>query len=213
MNTHSCARRPVSRRAPHPFAPTPLLVALLVVAATAGPAGAAVQYEAVHGTLHDFARAPDGGRGSGAVFDETCRFCHVAPGAGDAAAPTSAVAVPAARAYRTRAGSGFLYPESRACLACHDGTTSGAVAVHGFRNLGTDLRDDHPVSTAYDPSADAGLRPAAEVRTAGLKLFERPEGPTIECATCHDPHGASHEPAFLRIANDRSRLCRVCHLR
>ena len=39
--------------------------------------------------------------------------------------------------------------------------------------------------------------------------FSGSETPFIECSTCHDPH--SQAKMFLRIQNDRSRLCTACH--
>jgi len=37
----------------------------------------------------------------------------------------------------------------------------------------------------------------------------RQEVPFIECSTCHDPH--SNNSKFLRLSNEGSRLCLVCH--
>jgi predicted CXXCH cytochrome family protein len=35
------------------------------------------------------------------------------------------------------------------------------------------------------------------------------EVPYIECTSCHDPHTSN--PLFLRVTNERSRLCLTCH--
>jgi hypothetical protein len=113
---------------------------------------------------------------------------------------------------------------SKLCLSCHDGTmgvdkvnalngaknvnipmTSGASPVKmpsggattGFtRNLGTDLKSDHPISFTYDAtlaSADGELRtPDGTIvgnRTAGTTPPKMPlEKGQVQCATCHDPH-------------------------
>lgn len=50
---------------------------------------------------------------------------------------------------------------------------------------------------------------------ADLPLYTRRAGsiyddvPFVECGTCHDPH--SPNPLFLRLGNDGSLVCKVCH--
>ena len=128
------------------------------------------------------------------------------------------------------AGTQLAQPggSSKACLSCHDGTLAlgavsnapgtglgagitmnsaggampaGAGVDTGFtRNLGTDLRNDHPISVTYDAtlvSADGELVSPAGAGHLGPK-FEKPllpleaTGPggdlQVQCATCHDPH-------------------------
>jgi hypothetical protein len=143
---------------------------------------------------------------------------------------------------------------SKLCLSCHDGTLAignvnvlngnanvaiamsgtgpggtmapGEGTTSGFtRYLGTDLRNDHPISLTLDATLaqrdgelrtlDAAQRyPAGSgsvigVRTSGFKplLPLEPTGANgagqVQCATCHDPHlrelDASKGPAkFLR---------------
>ncbi len=143
---------------------------------------------------------------------------------------------------------------SKLCLSCHDGTMAignvnvlggranaqvpmqgtgpggtmpaGEGTASGFtRNLGTDLRNDHPISLTYDSALatrDGELRgvdaqqrwPAGSgsvigVRSHGYKplLPLEPTGTTgqgqIQCATCHDPHireldAAKGNAKFLR---------------
>ncbi len=130
---------------------------------------------------------------------------------------------------------------SKLCLSCHDGSLAigtvnvsagqtnrsinmsgvagdgsmpaGSGETTGFtRDLGNDLRNDHPISVTYDialSNADGELRmPDAEQRvppgsgevlairdhSIGVKplLPLEPTGPgaegQIQCATCHDPH-------------------------
>jgi hypothetical protein len=128
---------------------------------------------------------------------------------------------------------------SKLCLSCHDGTLAignvnvlngaanpsipmqgtgaqgeipaGEGATTGFtRQLGTDLRNDHPISLTYDaqlaqrdgelrlPDAQqrwpAGSGSVIGVRASGYKPL-LPLEPTghdhmgqLQCATCHDPH-------------------------
>ena len=143
---------------------------------------------------------------------------------------------------------------SKLCLSCHDGTLAignvnvlngnanvsipmtgtgpggvmpaGEGVTSGFtRFLGTDLRNDHPISVTYSSALaarDGELRPvdAAQrwpagsgsvigVRSPGVKplLPLEPTGNNgagqVQCATCHDPHIRELDPAkgnqkFLR---------------
>jgi predicted CXXCH cytochrome family protein len=47
-----------------------------------------------------------------------------------------------------------------------------------------------------------------------LMLFSNPGviGPSVECATCHDPH-TPNNGTFLRISNNGSGLCLSCHIK
>ena len=114
---------------------------------------------------------------------------------------------------------------SMACLSCHDGTVGldviinvpnaytgpGAVGTTmpvGQTNLGTDLRNDHPISVTYDNTADPQFQPPASVTGAGLVLYSG----KVQCGSCHDPHTAANRP-FLRMANTASVLCTTCHIK
>jgi predicted CXXCH cytochrome family protein len=118
---------------------------------------------------------------------------------------------------------------SSLCLSCHDGTVGRNVlisngntadgafeagALGGNDNLGTDLRNDHPVGFVYNTSYTAnttGYAVPANVVTAGLRLFGTSATTgKVECGTCHDPH--ANVASFLRIANTGSALCTTCHL-
>ena len=120
---------------------------------------------------------------------------------------------------------------SKLCLSCHDGSMAigtvnvvggqanvtiamtgtavgggmpaGAGLQTGFtRNLGTDLRNDHPISLTYDTTlatADGELRdpattPDIGLRSPGVRPAFPLEGtgpagePQLQCASCHDPH-------------------------
>lgn len=120
---------------------------------------------------------------------------------------------------------------SLACLSCHDGTigldvvinrpnadtslagtgaTMPANAGQFFANLGTDLRNDHPVSITYSTAADAAFNaPDVNNRVNGeLPLYSG----RVECGTCHNPHNTTNTP-FLRKSNSASSLCRTCHIK
>ncbi|RME59327.1 MAG: hypothetical protein D6790_10780 [Caldilineae bacterium] len=125
---------------------------------------------------------------------------------------------------------------SMACLSCHDGTIgldviinapnsySGSIppTVDGVNTmppgntlLDTDLRNDHPISVAYDPSKDTAFNTAASVKAAGLKLYVDESAPGVEkvqCASCHNPHNNTYAP-LLRIDNSASNLCLTCHIK
>lgn len=135
---------------------------------------------------------------------------------------------------------------SKLCLSCHDGTLAigtvnvkggqqdvsitmigtaaddsmppGAGAQTGFtRDIGTDLRNDHPISVSYDTdlaTLDGELRdPAIEAHIGLRQPGVRPLVPLddtgaqgeaqIQCTSCHDPHIRDTDPGkpikFLRL--------------
>ncbi len=181
---------------------------------------------------------------------------------------------------------------SLACLSCHDGSQAMDVMINepgsgGWNDpaltgvsldgmpamqpgvagspipmLGTDLRDDHPVSLPYagggcvgkgaacTPLSDTGGDPdfaatqydtintvpqwwidtaggtAAKRDKSDIILYTRTDltntatsvvgtGPSVECASCHDPHSAAADPAvsFMRMSNDGSAICLACHIK
>ncbi|MBU0768585.1 MAG: cytochrome C, partial [Proteobacteria bacterium] len=155
--------------------------------------------------------------------------------------------------YLTRAG--YATPSdvgqrSRLCLSCHDGTVAvGSVytvravtqtspiamsGVDAFGKmpgtaagyLGTDLRDDHPVSIKYDTGINitfgSGTRTMELNATAppinpkpytGVKLYGTAAGSIkgyVECTSCHDPHNDTNAK-FLVISNTSGALCTTCH--
>ena len=127
---------------------------------------------------------------------------------------------------------------SLACLSCHDGTigidviinkpnASAATAtgrtlvdIYGgadpdsIKILGTDLRNDHPISVEYDPANDPQFNSIASITGAGLRLYAGGGGTytnRVECGTCHNPH--SKNATFLRVVNTNSDLCLTCHIK
>jgi len=127
---------------------------------------------------------------------------------------------------------------------------TGKLATGNIANIGTDLRNDHPIGIQYcggGPNA-TNLQAAckdtdfkgpgnglvtAEINaqrvwwvdsgtTAGSRdkndmiLFTRAfgtdTGPSVECATCHDPHQETNA-TFLRISNAGSAVCLACHVK
>lgn len=115
---------------------------------------------------------------------------------------------------------------SKLCLSCHDGTvalenysgnTSGTHFITAQNNLGTDLRNDHPISFIYDAalaSLDNGLwDPTTHLSGIGngtisqTMLFNN----KMECASCHDVHNSTGYAHLLLKANTSSALCLTCH--
>ena len=98
--------------------------------------------------------------------------------------------------------------------------------------IGTDLRNDHPVGVSY-PSTSGDFETTTgsipdmtffdtngdnRPDTNEIRLYDSGDGPEVECATCHDPHGvpsagpgSQHIPTFLRVDNTGSGVCLTCH--
>jgi predicted CXXCH cytochrome family protein len=117
---------------------------------------------------------------------------------------------------------------SRLCLSCHDGTVALGALVNpptgvvndmagelltGRGALGTDLKDDHPISFNYDAdlvTADGELVDPAtccDPDTPGDLPLENTQ---IQCTSCHDPHEATLAP-FMRRTVLNGALCTSCH--
>jgi len=121
---------------------------------------------------------------------------------------------------------------SRLCLSCHDGTialgsvnnttgsgstgtipmTGGVTTMpSGSSNIGTDLRNDHPISIDFIAKHPAA---GSQYNCSGCH-FPRPEDKVrMECVRCHDPHDDSRDVVtkkFLYQNNQASALCLNCH--
>lgn len=109
---------------------------------------------------------------------------------------------------------------SLACLSCHDGTIAPnahgnapdltGTKITGKAFLGTDLRNDHPISFLYDASlasTDGGLNAPGSLTV--VKLFSG----MVECASCHNVHDNDTAKPFLRMPNTSSALCTKCHIK
>lgn len=112
--------------------------------------------------------------------------------------------------------------------------------------IGTDLRNDHPVGVTFPAPVTAveGWNTPSGVGVAGLRYFDNTgtlsgrldkadiriygagkggavgaPSATVECASCHDPHGVpdptsgtgKFNPTFLRVNNAGSKVCLTCH--
>ena len=189
----------------------------------------------VVGTLHNLSYAASSNRYPGGLRDygEVCVYCHT-PHGGQTSAPlwNRNFSTATYQMYDQAHSSTInmtVDPQptgvSLACLSCHDGTVGldvitnvpnnyvglpalGTTMPAGLFNLGTDLRNDHPISVLYDNTADPKFNSAASVGAAGLQLY----GGKVQCGSCHDPHTAANRP-FLRISNGGSSLCLTCHIK
>ena len=130
---------------------------------------------------------------------------------------------------------------SRLCMGCHDGTValdaySGATtaglgvsatfisSINARLEVGTDLRDDHPVGSiadyeniqAADPTHFVAAAADHTLAAGALKLRPMSIGGVttyvVGCMTCHTPHnkGFAHQ---LRMDNTGSAMCLSCHIK
>ncbi|MCK5432196.1 MAG: cytochrome c3 family protein [Gammaproteobacteria bacterium] len=179
---------------------------------------------AISASAHDFSTASWNTKG------EICSVCHTPHNAG-----TSVLAPMWDRTTSTAAFTLYLSSSSTSqatlqqptglsllCLSCHDGTIAldnssvgDATKMTGTKLLGTDLRNDHPISFTYDDALVAADTLAGG--TAGLKakadvtayLFNN----SVECASCHDVHNSATIAYLLRETNAASALCLQCHIK
>lgn len=213
-----------------------LVVALF--AATGKTALAQGTNDDIRSSKHNFSagRDPTFNNLNVANYGEVCVYCHT-PHGGQTAAPlwNRAFGVGPYQMYTSPTIEMTIDPQptgvSLACLSCHDGTIGIDVVTNppnlstatatartlsdiypsgndAFKNLGTDLRNDHPISILYDPVADPMFNPVASVTGAGLKLYSG----KVQCGTCHNPHNKTNVP-FLRRSNTNSDLCLTCHIK
>jgi predicted CXXCH cytochrome family protein len=181
----------------------------------------------IAGSLHDFrddAWAGDTGGGDG----DFCVVCHTPHTTSSATAPlwNHDLTTETFTMYTsdTFDGGALVAPdgESLVCLGCHDGQTaldsyggtSGTTTMNDIllsnanSIVGTDLRNDHPVSFSYATSeaADNTLNPSSNANVAALLRSGK-----VQCASCHDPHGVPGLSSFMRVDNTASALCTRCH--
>jgi len=122
---------------------------------------------------------------------------------------------------------------SKLCLACHDGTiaigsvlnipgkgglpatfsvtgpgvTAGKIGSASTSYIGTDLRDDHPISFDYSLAYPSNT----EIKdNTTLPVEVKLSSGKIECTSCHDPHGTIF-PKFMVASLENGGLCQACH--
>lgn len=126
------------------------------------------------------------------------------------------------------------------CLACHAsnaGIVGTGAADFTLAAIGTDLRDDHPVGVTFPTTNGDGTdwkTPGGSFVVGGrttkyydensngrmdkgeIRLYDSGSGPSVECGSCHDPHGVAtsgslFNATFLRKPNAASAVCLTCH--
>lgn len=136
-----------------------------------------------------------------------------------------------------------------ACTFCHNINQDFGAPDYTVFTIGTDLRNDHPVGILYPtttaPHIDFNEPELTYVNNSGggemrvfdlngngypdkaePRMYNTGDGPEVECASCHDPHGVPSQgpgsefiPSFLRVSNgnvntgvgEASGLCLTCH--
>ena len=128
------------------------------------------------------------------------------------------------------------------CMACHAsdggpvGVGVGVATDFAVFVIGTDLTNDHPVGVTYPTTTGGGTDWNTPGGTKGttkyfddgnakldkndIRLYDSGNGPAVECATCHDPHGvpsggagSAFNKTFLRKTNTGSVVCLTCHVK
>lgn len=126
------------------------------------------------------------------------------------------------------------------CMACHTDNTGSEVATDFTAFvIGTDLRNDHPIGVTFPTSSGVGTdwntpggtkavsaltnkffdeTPNGRMDKNEIRLYDSGNGASVECASCHDPHGvpsgaagSTFNPTFLRKTNVASAVCLTCH--
>ena len=133
--------------------------------------------------------------------------------------------------------------EYGSCMSCHsvNGNQNDPNYIPTFDvfYIGTDLRNDHPVGVTFPTTTGVGTdwrTPTGAKTVNGLttkffdengntfmdkgdiRLYNTGEGPEVECASCHDPHGVTgsgglFNKTFLRKENTGSAVCLTCHIK
>ncbi len=117
-------------------------------------------------------------------IEEICVFCHTPMGLdARAVVPRWNLALPSPATYKTydmlgTRLTGRVAPVgsvSLACLSCHDGAQAMSAIINAPRllgvssNLGTDLRNDHPVGVQYGGGGITASSPAASPRNPDFR--------------------------------------------
>lgn len=120
------------------------------------------------------------------------------------------------------------------CLACHSsgaGFLGAGAADFTVAAIGTDLTNDHPVGVKLPSGSDWNTPGGTKgniryfdtdgdnaLGKGDIRFYDTGEGPEVECASCHDPHGVPSGAAgskfnttFLRVENTGSAVCLTCH--
>jgi predicted CXXCH cytochrome family protein len=94
--------------------------------------------------------------------------------------------------------------------ACKDGDFKDATMAGGLKNATI----NNNLVWWVDSGTAADSRDKADM-ILYTRTFAAGAGPSVECATCHDPHAEDTptKKTFLRIANTGSAVCLACHVK
>jgi predicted CXXCH cytochrome family protein len=117
--------------------------------------------------------------------------------------------------YNSSVGNrGSLHGHSSLCLSCHDGVIArnSHIGSGGTMSIGSGLSSDHPIGIQYPPRKGRNMMDHGYFNPprGNVKLFQVNGQNQVECASCHDPHGSSHDHS-LRVDLSRSQICFSCH--
>lgn len=207
-----------------------LLLGTLAVVLLSMVAAANVAAQNITGTKHDLsANAATLGVTN---YNQICAYCHAPHNASTTLPLWNHTPTASSFQMYTAANSSTIDMNvgatpgtvSLACLSCHDGTigldvvqnvptgtTTPAVKIGGSHNLGTDLRNDHPIAVTYNVALDAAFNPIVSGKVGAMPLYGTGKN-VVECASCHNVHSNQYAP-FLRAANTGSALCLTCHIK
>ena len=101
---------------------------------------------------------------------------------------------------------------------------SNNLMTGGIPAMGTDLRNDHPITIIYQTARLATPTEFVTETVLGSKIYV-PAGTgdlplygaaaataTVECGSCHNPHNNT-QGSFLRKSNAGSDICLTCHIK
>jgi predicted CXXCH cytochrome family protein len=186
----------------------------------------------ISGTKHDFTGSGDDTGLGFSLSSEACSPCHV-PHNADTTSNSSFlwnhnITKASFTLYNSPTLDAVIVQPmgiSKLCLSCHDGSVAidsfggraGKIFVSAAALIGDDLGNDHPVSFIYDNALaledkelyDPGSRDSGLGSTIQNDLLFNNR---FECASCHDAHDNSNGK-FLRVSNNKSGLCRTCHIK
>jgi predicted CXXCH cytochrome family protein len=179
------------------------------------------------------------------LCQQVCQHCHTPHNAlAGMEAPLWNQGIPAtsytlyqSMASNTSNNATTIDSSSALCLSCHDGTVaisayggpSAKNYLTGSPNLGSDLRNDHPISINYATALAEGygeLRPMTylystwdtslndglggyRATTKAVSTMLDPDG-KVQCISCHGAH-SNYKGYQLRMSNRGSALCLACH--
>jgi predicted CXXCH cytochrome family protein len=180
----------------------------------------------ITGSAHDFTGEPWNPTG------QICMPCHTPHHANitvvDSPLWNHAVTVATFQLYQssTMDATDLTQPSGRSklCLSCHDGTVAldafggrfGTSFIGAGGLIGTDLRNDHPISFTYDDNlaiidGELFAPSAAASGLGGTIQTDLLFANKMECSSCHDVHNTPGIPRMLVKSNVGSALCLTCH--